>query len=496
MLLTRKAIMSLKTKKGGFRAHVVAALGEKIVSGWIDRLVGREFPEEQYQRLLLLRDAKKGMAKKFNPCFGLSPKAPVQLPPEEDIRFFEGKMLSEDQVSVIKSVFQERGPIFVAGKAGSGKSLVVRLLKKTYPGCTVSAMTGVAAQVLDARTAASVLGIKPSPGGGEELFPSKRSRNLPSVRLLIIDEISMANKSFLGLVRERFVETFGEDTNYWPKLVVVGDLLQLPPVGGIPAFKSFGHFKVLHLTSQHRQDPSDKGFLEALNEIRVGVISAKAKELLQTRIVEELPNSCVHLHAKNVDVDATNRQRLGELSGMPYLFTRKIDVIDDGAPEFLFTNAINNSRLQKTLLLKPGARVVLLTNQNEGKWVNGSTGEVLSIDETDETVSVRLDKGGEVRVERCREEIFRDDDDEYPIGYLSQIPIKLAWAMTIHRAQGSTLDRVGIDMNDHFETGMTYVALSRCSSLDGLFLKGTIPDSVLVDREAISFLENNMNKQV
>jgi ATP-dependent exoDNAse (exonuclease V) alpha subunit len=145
-------------------------------------------------------------------------------------------------------------------------------------------------------------------------------------------------------------------------------------------------------------------------------------------------------------------------------------------------------KIVETLTLKVGARVVIKSNDTEGRWVNGSTGEILGINNY--SISVRLDRKYEVvEVARIEEDLLWG---WRKIGVIRQFPIRLAWAMTIHSSQGLSLDRVGVNLSDHFDCGMTYVALSRCRYFEGLHLSGRFPDEIYVDNEALKFLKRKL----
>lgn len=395
------------------------------------------------------------------------------------------KTLSPDQKAAIDEIMNGYGPFFLTGPGGSGKTFVIQHLQQMIPESIVCAMTGIAAQLIDARTAHSMLGIHPT--FGVNVY-SKANKRLKNCELLIIDEISMGSEQFLNQMDQRFGYAHNE-----PKIVFVGDFLQLPPVDGKKIFNSpewQSRIKILKLSQQHRQ--YDNEFISALNEIRIGKLSDKSKALFQTRKVDKLPNDCVHLMARKRDVEQGNLERLEQIQKPAHAFTRQenrclFGLKDKKEEERLVQatdRALKDCRYPQTLQLKEDARIVLLTNAEE--WVNGSTGSIVSISE--DVIEVKLDLGGRiVKVERTEEELT--DEDNQVLCKVRQFPILLAWAMTIHKAQGMTLDRVGIDLRGHFETGQTYVALSRCRNLDGLYLVGDL-NQIMVDLEAIAYLES------
>lgn len=406
-----------------------------------------------------------GINRKF--CGACKPKKQKKIK-------FEGAQLSADQVEAVNAIMTERGPFFLTGQAGSGKSFVVRYIKEQIgDDCITCAMTGVAAQLIDSRTAHSFLGIipvdewlrkkrqaegQPNPAyclkiPKMSVKTGKLQKDWPNInvaksRMIIIDEISMASSEFIIRISERFRKACGDNKDYWPKLVLVGDLLQLPPTEGerIFANSGFDKFRVIQLKQQHRQtEEADKLFLEALNEIRVGVLSDTAKKLLIERVVSDLPIGCTHLHAKNENVDETNRRRLAELPTAEVKIPWEVELNEDLDPEediekiniaLDYSRSKDSPKLVEYLTLKEGARILLLTNDNAGRWVNGSTGEIVKIE--DEFVTVRLDRKSElVDVPRAEEDLLYGWTQ---IGVIRQFPMKLAWAMTIHKCvSGSTL---------------------------------------------------------
>lgn len=378
--------------------------------------------------------------------------------------------ISPDQNEAIDAILSDdEGPFFMTGPAGSGKTFVINWLRANVPNCVVCAMTGVAAQLINGKTAHSVLGIHPKYGAYDS---RKVNSRISRCNLLIIDEISMANAEFYGHILNRFERADAE-----PKLLMVGDFMQLPPVEGDKIFlaEEFANVKMLRLKQQHRQ--ADFAFVSALNSIRSGALSEEAKALLSKRIVPTLPQDCIHIFPYRNQVEERNLTKLNELPGEARQFEWRAIQIPKKDPD---PKLLGDARLIHRLTLKPHARIVMLTNTKQ--WVNGSTGTVVGFGH-DEVV-VKLDSGPQVGVPRAVEEI--SDADGRAAFEVRQFPMQLAWAMTIHKAQGSTLDRVGVGLSRHFATGQTYVALSRCRYYDGLFLTGQFGD-ILIDQEAVFY---------
>lgn len=385
--------------------------------------------------------------------------------------------LSADQREAVETILQDDGPFFLTGEAGSGKTFVINHLRHRAGNCVVTAMTGTAAQLVCGRTLHSFASIHPVYGVVRSKKANDRVRNCD---LLIIDEISMASDEVLRQLRKRF-----EYAGHFPKLLMVGDFLQLPPVEGEKLFESpsWRECTRLVLTHQHRQ--VDISFISALNDLRTGDMSQRVRALIAERSFRSLPDDCVHLMAYRSSARARNREKLRELPGSA--FTSVMEVCPPkrlskrAKPKKPTMGQISRARFVDTLVLKVGARVVLLTNDPAHRWVNGSTGEVSEISGS---IMVQLDNGKAVSVGMASEDLL--DGDGKIICTIKQYPLQLAWALTIHKGQGMTMDRVGVDLNGHFETGQTYVALSRCRTKEGLFLTGNL-ERVIVDEKALRY---------
>jgi ATP-dependent exoDNAse (exonuclease V) alpha subunit len=382
--------------------------------------------------------------------------------------------LSEDQFAAYESILNEDGPFFLTGPAGSGKSFVIDFLRNSIKGCCVTATTGSAALLVKGRTLHSFAGIHPTWG---VINSEKIDARIKNCSVLVIDEVSMADVGLLEQVYMRF-----DRAGHQPKMILVGDFLQLPPVDGDSLFDSprWPTFKVLKLTQQHRQ--SDSGFITILNQIRVGNLTEEVRQFLRSRTVDDLPDDCTHLMAHRESVDERNMSKLRELPGQRWCSPWEVEVIytKKGKPKEVKQKDLEKSRFPEKLYLKLNARVVLLTNEPDGRWVNGSTGSVVSV--VPGQVKVKLDTGATVTVGKDEDEIL--DADGNPCCIISQYPIRLAWALTIHKAQGMSMDRVGVDLDYHFAAGQTYVALSRCRTAEGLFLRGSIAN-LIVDAKAL-----------
>ena len=382
--------------------------------------------------------------------------------------------LSPDQQAAIDAIRSGSGNFWLGGGAGTGKSFVIDYVRSNFPDVDVTATTGAAAQLIQGRTLHSYAGIHPV----YDVYRShKVNERIRKCKTLIVDEASMLDEKLLEQLFKRFLIA-----GHAPKLVLVGDFLQLPPVEGKAIFNSrfWADFTILKLHTQHRQ--VEDGFIAVLNDVRSGSLTERAVKFLESRTVAELPDDCTHLMAHRATVERRNAEMLNLLPGETYRSTREASVLFNEKKGEPYDVDLSKARFVEELLLKENARVVLLTNEPDGLWVNGSTGTIEKI--VPGTVYVALDRGGTVAVNKVNEEIF--DGDGVAVAIVRQYPIMLGWAQTIHRAQGATMDRVGVDLDGHFAPGQSYTALSRCRTAEGLFVKGSLR-RLIVDQEALKW---------
>jgi ATP-dependent DNA helicase PIF1 len=398
--------------------------------------------------------------------------------------------------------------VMVLGGAGTGKTTFLHELRRRGGARQVFlAPTGVAALQLGGQTIHSFFGIPPRILNPDEVKPSARSRKLlGKIDRLVIDEVSMVRCDLLDVVdrclriaRNRH-EPFGG-----VQVVLVGDFLQLPPVvpfaeqnmlarmdySGPYAFDA----KVLRaaevarvpFTTVHRQ--TDRVFIEHLTRIRHGDLLAEAIEAVNLACCRphRADRTAVVLAPTNARVDAYNHAGLSALASPERVYL--------GETKGEFDLANDRMPVPESLVLKVGARVMAVRNDVARRWVNGSVGSVTRL--ADDHASVRLDAGHEVEIERASWERIRYawNDTEgrvvaTVIGSYTQLPLVHAWASTVHKAQGLTLDDVRIDFDrGAFAPGQSYVALSRARSLGGLSLARPLKATdVRVDRRVVNFM--------
>lgn len=370
--------------------------------------------------------------------------------------------------------------VFLTGAAGSGKTYLlnqyIRYLKENSISVAITASTGIAATHLHGMTihAWSGIGIKKEITAQdlETLAKNKRIRNnYKKTSVLIIDEISMLHQHQFEMIDK--IARYILNSNHifgGMQIVLCGDFFQLPPVSSDEkkqfAFESdiweAGDFCVCYLEEQHRQknDP----LLDILNDIRQGTAGEHTKVPLRTRYKKE-PENGMHatkLYSHNVNVDAINEQELINLPGDEKSFameTKGFDALVEGLKKNCLAPAV--------LKLKKNAEVMFVKNDLAGRYANGTRGVVVGFEKTEGLPIVKTVNNITLIVD-CDEWVYQEED--FVLAKIVQIPLRLAWAITIHKSQGMTLDGAEIDLGNAFEPGMGYVALSRVRSLNGLKL--------------------------
>ncbi|MEM9549372.1 MAG: DEAD/DEAH box helicase [Bacteroidota bacterium] len=420
--------------------------------------------------------------------------------------------LSEEFRAVLDQLENTRDNLFITGRAGTGKSTLLQLFRNTTKKrVAVLAPTGIAALNVRGQTLHSFFGFPPKMINRFDIQKRKNFRMYKKVDAIIIDEISMVRADmmdnidvFLRINRE-VDEPFGG-----VQMIFFGDLFQLPPVIASDFEKRHfvTHYKSPYFFSSHilqsdfeyamielhqvfRQD--ERKFINLLDNIRLNHFDYDDMEELNRRHVE-LPEDMeyfITLTSRNKTADEINNQEINKLTTEPFSYAANV-------------NGSFNPRLFPTdpvLQLKEGAQVMFLKNDLQKRFVNGSIGIIRSLNANQVVVSV-LDDHEDAKtfeLDPWEWEIIRyANDPDNPrniktdvVGTFKQYPIKLAWAITIHKSQGKTFDKVIIDLGaGAFEYGQTYVALSRCRSFDGIILKRPIsPRDIKVDERVREYYE-------
>jgi ATP-dependent DNA helicase PIF1 len=401
--------------------------------------------------------------------------------------------------------------IFITGRAGTGKSTLLKYFRHhTKKKIAVLAPTGVAAINVQGQTIHSFFKFKPS----ITLQSIKKNNEYDKKNIykkldaIVIDEISMVRADLLDCV-DKFLRLNGktpEKTFGGVQMIFIGDLHQLPPVVTSqekeifcsqyksPYFFSaqfFEHFKMefIELEKIYRQQESQ--FISLLNSIRNKTTTDEDISLLNQRVNPEYrtEETYVYLTPKNVDAEAINEEKLSQLKGKMHRFQARIE--GEFGKEYYPTRSILN--------LKVGSQVMMVNNDYKNRWVNGTMGKVLAIKRYDDAVAVvvELEDGEEVKVYPYTWEIHRfflktGALQSEGIGSFTQFPLVLAWALTIHKSQGKTFNKVILDIGaGSFMPGQVYVALSRCTTFEGLILKKPIQKKhIWLDYEVVKFVTN------
>lgn len=372
--------------------------------------------------------------------------------------------------------------VLLTGPAGAGKTFVLNqfigFAKAEGKHVSVTATTGLAATHLGGTTIHSWSGIGISdevPHGFAEHMAKGRREIIESTDVLIIDEISMLHDFRLDMIDEicRLVRKKNEPFG-GIQIIMSGDFFQLPPINrGDSRAGSFVTSSnvwqeldpvICYLEEQHRQD--DEQLLDILNALRAGEIKRHHAETLLGRVDVQPEGGEVltELHTVNIDVDKLNAVKLEELEG-DELFYTQTTTGSEGYVENLQRSVLAPSVLR----VKKGALVMSVKNSLDRKYVNGSVGTVIDFESGTEYPVVEFRNGKVVTMSPDTWEL-RDGDKKR--ASISQIPLRLAWAITVHKSQGMTLDAARIDLRKAFVEGMGYVALSRVKNLNNLYLSG------------------------
>lgn len=384
--------------------------------------------------------------------------------------------------------------LFITGRAGTGKSTLLQYFKKnTEKNIVILAPTGVAAVNIGGATIHSFFQFKPDvtlekawAKGGK----AKKPELYKSLDAIVIDEISMVRADLLDCVDAFMRRVCGTMSPFGGKRVIMfGDLYQLPPVvtrDDAEIFRSrydsafffsadvISRMPLTFVELDHIYRQTDDEFIRVLNAIRENKASEDDLKILNTRVHEEYApppeEYVIHLTGTNRDAEAYNTYQLHSLEGATHSFkatsTGAFDRRTEPAP--------------RELELKIGAQVMMTSNDREKRFINGTVGRVedISLVEGDPVVSVRLHNKKLVDVGPNSWEMFKFNYNDKSrrittevAGTYTQLPLILAWGITIHKSQGKTFERLAIDLPQSFAHGQTYVALSRATSLSGIILK-------------------------
>ena len=418
--------------------------------------------------------------------------------------------LSDDFRYVLDILEKSNKSMFITGRAGTGKSTLLQLFRRTTRKRTVVlAPTGVAALNVKGQTIHSFFKLPAKALHRSEIKRLKFRKLYQKIEVIIIDEISMVRADLLDNI-DVFLQRNRDNSLPFGGVQVVffGDLFQLPPVVATmeekllfqtdfdsPYFFSAHVFQdfqmeMMELRQIYRQN--NRHFIRLLESVRLNTIDYDDLEDLNERYIPDFESEehYITLSARNATVNRINKLALEQLDSPPYVYMGKVERQFD--PRLYPTELV--------LTLKEGAQVMFIKNDTEGKFVNGTIGKIVTLSE--DKIKVLVEEGGQsetITVKKMDWELLRykvnalDESklESEAIGKFTQYPLKLAWAITIHKSQGKTFEKMIIDLGKGaFEHGQTYVALSRCRTLNGIVLKQRLrPQDVLVDERIVDFYE-------
>lgn len=397
--------------------------------------------------------------------------------------------------------------IFITGKAGTGKSTLIQYFRShTKKSVVVVAPTGISAYNVGGQTIHSFFKFPPHIIDKRSISDRIDTRLYTEIDTIIVDEISMVRADVLDGI-DYFMRKYGRDKNLpfgGTQVVLVGDLYQLPPVVTNAEYSIFrklyespyffnsnvykaADFKTVELTTIFRQRQDH--FIEILNQIRVGDVDPISLQMINNRLSNKESKDHIILTTTNGVADGINISKLESIKRPLFTYTATI--------EGDFPNDEKTLPAPWKLELKKGSRVMFIKNDKGGRWINGTLGWVTDLDEakirvkisddhTNKIVSVPIEEWENIKYE------YDDESQELKtivVGKLKQYPLRLAWAVTIHKSQGMTFSKVRIDFTKSpFAHGQTYVALSRCRTLEGLLLTKRIwLNDILIDPEVVEF---------
>ena len=387
--------------------------------------------------------------------------------------------------------------VFLTGEPGAGKTYTlnqyIKQAKARGKRIAMTASTGIAASHIDGMTihSWSGLGIKDFITDNDidkMAFQPKMVEKYNACDVLVIDEVSMLHGSRLDMVN-RVAKWLRSNSKPFGGLQVifVGDLFQLPPVtkgqevDWVHTSEAWLEAapEPCYLTEQHRQG-ADSALLTVLREMRAGSLSMESRKLLNDAI-RPIPDddSVTRLYTHNLDVDALNRGMLEKLPQKTHRFH-----MSSTGDEYKVQQMKRNLLCPELLELKIDAEVMFCANNFDDGYVNGTRGRIVAFSQSGKPIVLTTD-GNEILVEEYTWRMYHDKGFE--IASVTQYPLRLAWAVTVHKSQGLSLDAAIIDLSQAFTPGMGYVALSRVRSLEGLYLVGMNEQALMMNQQIAKY---------
>ena len=419
--------------------------------------------------------------------------------------------LSQEYVDCLDEIEYSREHLFITGKAGTGKSTLLDLFRRTTSkNVVILAPTGIAALKVHGQTIHSFFKFPPRLILPSDIkYTPSLKRIVNKLEILILDEISMVRADILDGIN-RILQLHRNNSKPFGgiRLVAFGDIYQLPPIVSSVEEKHFfqnnytsayffaseiwqqlQNMRYINLSKVYRQ--TDRSFIRLLDEIRMGDIDYDSLTALNENVDPDFDQEgYIYLSPRNATMQRINQQKLAELPNEERTYL----------PTITGEYNPNNMPTDPVLRIKVGAQVIFVKNDPDKEYVNGSLGIVTDLDTN--LIRIRLNQDDkEVTIGRATWDMIRyrlDPDADAQIkpevvGTLEAFPVKLAWAMSIHKSQGQTFEKVILDMEGGaFEFGQTYVALSRCTTLEGIVLKKPLRQrDIMVDQRVVDFYINH-----
>jgi ATP-dependent DNA helicase PIF1 len=405
--------------------------------------------------------------------------------------------LTHKQLNIIEKIKTGQN-IVITGPGGSGKSRIIKAID-TNKNFKITAMTGAAAVLINGSTLHSFLGIGLGNASEHELLVKistnkKILKRWKDLEILIIDEISMLSAELFDKINYMAKHVRHNRHPFGGiQLVLSGDFLQLPCIKGNFCFESDTWeeccFEIFNLTKILRQ--SNPVFQECLNNARHGRLSNdNLKYITTNQSIDELSRiRPTKIFCFNADVDEINNKKLAKIKSLKHKYTADINytnIYDSSKHKLLFEDISKNCNAQPVLHLAIGAQVMLLVNVFDN-LINGSRGVVVDF-HTDDTPIVLFKNGITKQIPFHNYEVL--DNNKSVIANIWQIPLRLAYAITVHKSQGLTLDSAVVDLRGVFDYGQAYVALSRVRNINGLCLINATCASFRAHPKALAFYES------
>ena len=419
--------------------------------------------------------------------------------------------LSQEYIDCLDEIEYSREHLFITGKAGTGKSTLLDLFRRTTSkNVVILAPTGIAALKVHGQTIHSFFKFPPRLILPSDIkYTPSLKRIVNKLEILILDEISMVRADILDGINKILQLHRNNNKPFGGiRLVAFGDIYQLPPIVSSVEEKHFfqnnytsayffaseiwqqlQNMRYINLSKVYRQ--TDRSFIRLLDEIRMGDIDYDSLTALNENVDPDFDQEgYIYLSPRNATMQRINQQKLAELPNEERTYL----------PTITGEYNPNNMPTDPVLRIKVGAQVIFVKNDPDKEYVNGSLGIVTDLDTN--LIRIRLNHDDkEVTIGRATWDMIRyrlDPEAEAQIkpevvGTLEAFPVKLAWAMSIHKSQGQTFEKVILDMEGGaFEFGQTYVALSRCTTLEGIVLKKPLRQrDIMVDQRVVDFYINH-----